>query len=156
MLNTLSTETVIRKVEGMDEEFKVIQYQIQPYNISYRLDETFGVPKVKDNEITYSNQNDEYKIILEVIEHTNLEKAVSDLQENFEMEEYEEKGKLESTPLEENDLNGKMQFFAYPMEGFYAYEIGENVLVVTYQYPSEAGDGMMPLLEALRTSINVQ
>lgn len=63
VLNTLSTETVIRKVEGMDEEFKVIQYQIQPYNISYRLDETFGVPKVKDNEITYSNQNDEYKII---------------------------------------------------------------------------------------------
>jgi hypothetical protein len=91
-----------------------------------------------------------------VIEHTSLEQAVSSLQERFESEGYEDKGELESTPLEENGLRGEMQFFTYPVKGFYAYEIDEHVLVITYQYPGEAEDGMHPLLESLRKSIKVQ
>jgi len=156
VLNIGSIETVNRIIEGMDEEVKVVNYQIQPYDISYQLDETIGISEVKDNQITYLTQNDAYKIILESIEHTNREKAVANLQEKFETEEYEEKGELESTPSEENDLKGKMQFFGYPVKGFYVYEIDEHVLVITYQYPEEGGDGMYPLLESLRKSINVQ
>ncbi|AOV07473.1 hypothetical protein BI350_07920 [Sporosarcina ureilytica] len=145
-LNTGSTETVINKVEGMDVEVKVINYVIQPYDISYQLNETFDNPEVKQNQVIYSTQNDEYNITLEI--HTNLENAISNLQESFIAEAYEEKGELESTPIEENDLKGEMQFFAY--------KIDEHVLVITYQYPVEAGDGMYPLLEALRNSIHVQ
>lgn len=157
ILNTGSTETVTRKIEGMDEEINVINYQIDPYGISYQLDERFADPEVEHNQITYTAQSEEYEIVVEVVENSSLEEVVLNLQERFETEGYEEKGELESTPLEENDLVGNMQFFSFdPMKGFYVYEIDEHVLVITYQYPAEAGDGMGPLLEALRTSIHVQ
>ena len=154
--HTGSSETIIRNVEGRDLEIEVINYHIQAYGIAYQLDEVFGVPEVSNNKITYSTQYD-YKITLEMIEHTNLEKAVSNLQERFETEGYEESFELESTPVEENGLIGKIQFFGhYPVKGFIAYEINEHALVITFQYPAEGGDGMYPLLETLRKSIKVQ
>ena len=155
-IHTGSSETVIRNVEGSDMEIEVINYHIQTYGIAYQLDEVFGVPEVSNNKITYSTEYD-YKITLEMVEHTNLEKAVSNLQEGFETEGYEESYELESTPVEENDLIGKIQFYGdHPMKGFIAYEIDEHALVITFQYPIEGADAMNPLLETLRKSITVQ
>ena len=51
-----------------------------------------------------------------MIEHTSLDKSVSNLQEKFETEGFEEDFELDSTPLEENDLMGKMQFYDYPVK----------------------------------------
>lgn len=154
-VTTGSTELVSRKIEGMDSEVEVINYDIQPYDISYQLDTRFGEPKVHNSKISYSIQDEKYKITLEIIEATDLDRAVSNIQEDYAAEDLEEKGELENTPLEENHLKGKMQFFAYPIKGFYAYEIDDHVLVITYQYPEEGGDGMGPLLEALRKSLTV-
>lgn len=151
-----SAETVMRIVEGMDQEVKVINYQLEHYGIAYQLDEVFGAPEVIENQLTYSTQQDEYKLNLEVLEHTTLEQAVSSLQERMETEGYNEKFELESTPAEENDLNGKMQFYVSPVKGFIAYEMDEHVLAITFQYPEEGGDGMYPLLKALRESIEVR
>ena len=75
-LQTGATETIVREVEGRDQEVSVINYQIQPYNIAYQLDEFFGDPEVNENQITYSYESDEYKIMLEVLERTNLDEAV--------------------------------------------------------------------------------
>lgn len=156
-IHTGSSETVIRKVEGMDLEVEVINYQIQTYGIAYQLDEVFEVHEVSNNQITYSTQYDDYKITLEMIEHKNLEKIVSNLQERFETEGYEESFELESTPIEENGLIGKTQFYGdHPVKGFIAYEIDEYALVITFQYPVEGADAMYPLLETLRKSIKVQ
>ena len=160
-IHTGSTETVIRNNEGQDQEIKVINYHIPTYGIAYQLDEVFGVPEVSNNQINYSTQYDDYKITLEMIEHTNLEKAVSNLQERFETEGYEESFEegyeLKSTPVEENGLIGKTQFYGdHPMKGFIAYEIDEHALVITFQYPIEGADAMNPLLEDLRKSIHVQ
>jgi hypothetical protein len=154
-LGTSSKETITRKIEGMEEDVQVFNYRIDPYNIHYQFDESFGVPEVNQNRITYSSQNNISAVSLEVIEHTSLEQVVSDLQKRFEKDGYEDKGELVSTPLEENGLRGKMQFFIYPVKGFYAYEIDEHVFVITYQYPGEAEDGMFPLLKSVRKSINV-
>lgn len=155
-IHTGSSETIIRKVEGMDLEVNVINYHMKTYGIAYRLDEAFGVPEVNNNQISYS-ANDDYKITLEMIEHTNLEKAVSNLQERFDTEGYEESYELESTHVEENGLMGKIQFYGdHPMKGFIAYEIDEHALVITFQYPIEGADAMNPLLETLRRSIHVQ
>ena len=156
VLHTGSTETVIRIAEGMEQEVSVINYQIQPYNIAYQVNETFGVPKVNDNQVAYSSQEDKYQISLEIIEHTNLETVVSDLQEQFETEGYDEDFGLEDTPPEENDLKGKMQFYDSPVKGFIAYEIDEHVLAITFLYPVEAADSMSASLESLRKSISVQ
>jgi exonuclease VII small subunit len=153
-VSTGSKETIMRKIEGMEQEIEVINYRIDPYNIHYQLDESFGVPRVNQNRITYSSQNNINTVSFEVIEHTSFEQVVSNLQKRFEKDGYEDKGELESTLLEENGLRGKMQFFAYPVKGFYAYEIDKNVLAITYQYSGESGDGMFPLLESLRKSIN--
>ena len=141
-------------------EVKVINYLIQPYGIAYQMDEFLGVPEVSNNQITYSTEFD-YKISLEMIEHANLEKAVSNLQERFETEGYEESFEegyeLKSTPVEENGLIGKTQFYGdHPMKGFIAYEIDEHALVITFQYPIEGADAMNPLLKDLRKSIHVQ
>lgn len=156
-IHTGTSETVIRKVEGMDLEVEVINYQIQIYGIAYQLDEVFEFHEVSNNQITYSTQYDDYKITLEVIEHTNLEKVVSDLQGRFNTEGYEESFELESTPIEENGLIGKIQFYGdHPVKGFIAYEIDEHALVITFQYPVEGADAMYPLLETLRKSIKVQ
>ena len=96
-----------------------------------------------------------------MIEHINLEKAVSDLQERFEADGYEEVFRegygLESTPVDENGLIGKTQLYGdLPMKGFIAYKIDEHALVITFQYPIEGADGMNPLLKNLRESIKVQ
>ncbi|QUW23701.1 hypothetical protein JSQ81_09460 [Sporosarcina sp. Marseille-Q4063] len=155
-IHTGSSETVIRNVEGEDLEVKIINYHIQPYGIAYQFDEAFGVPEVSNNKITYSTEYD-YEITLEMIEHTNLEKAVSKMQERFEAEGYEENYELESTHVEENGLIGKIQFYGdHPMKGFIAYEINEQALVITFQYPIEGADAMNPILETLRRSIKVQ
>ncbi len=155
-IHTGTSETVIRKVEGMDQEINVINYLIQPYGIAYKFDEAFGVPEVSNNKITYLTEYD-YKITVEMIEHTNLEEAISIVKERFETEGYEEIYELESIPVEENGLIGKMQFFGdNPMKGFIAYEIEEHALVITFQYPIEGADAMNPILENLRQTINVQ
>jgi len=160
-IHTGSSETVIRNSEGQDQEIKVINYHIPTYGIAYQLDEVFGVPEVINNQIIYSSQYDDYKITLEMIEHANLEKAVSNLQDRFESEGYEESFEegyeLKSTPVEENGLIGKIQFYGdHPMKGFIAYEIDEHALVITFQYPIEGADSMGPLLEDLQKSIHVQ
>ena len=113
-----------------------------------------------NNKITYSTKYD-YKITLEIFEHTNLEKAVSNLQERFETdgyeESYEEGYELQSTPVEENGLIGKIQLYGdLPMKGFIAYKIDEHALVITFQYPIDGADAMNPLLKNLRESIKVQ
>ena len=155
-IHTGSSETVIRNMEGQNLEVKVINYLMQPYGIAYQMDEFLGVPEVSNNKITYSTEYD-YKISLEMIEDANLEKAVSNLQERFETEGYEESYELKSTPVEENGLIGKTQFYGdHPMKGFIAYEIDEHALVITFQYPIEGADAMNPLLETLRKSIKVQ
>lgn len=151
-LVTGSKETIMRQIEGMDQEIQVYNYEIAPYGIHYQFDESFGIPEINQNRVIYSSHS---TVSFEVFEHINLEQIVSDLQKSFERDGYEDKGELENTPLEENDLRGKMQFFTYPVKGFYAYQINEHVLVITYQYPGEAGDGMFPLLESLRKSIRV-
>ncbi|MEZ7171732.1 hypothetical protein [Sporosarcina sp. OR05] len=160
-IHTGSTETISRKIEGQDQEINVINYHITPYRIAYQLDEVFGVPEVVNNQINYTSQNSGYKITLEIIEHTNLEKAVLNLQERFEREGYEESFEdgyeLRSTPVEENGLTGKTQLYGdHPMKGFVAYEIDEHALVVTFQYQVEGADAMNPLLEDLRKSIHMQ
>jgi len=159
-IHTGSTETVSRKNEGQDQEIKVINYHIPTYGVAYQLDEAFGVPEVINNKITYPTEYG-YKISLEMIEHANLEKAVSILQERFETEgneeRFEEGYELKSTAVEENGLIGKIQFYGdHPMKGFIAYEIDEHALVITFQYPIEGADSMGPLLEDLRKSIHVQ
>lgn len=154
VLDTGSKETTIRIIEGMEQEVEVINYLIEPYSIHYQLDESFGAPEIDENRITYTSQySTEIKVSLEIIENTGFEEVVSQVQKSYEEDGFEDKGELEETLFEENKLRGKMQFFSYPIKGFYVYEIGENVLVITYQYLGEAGDGMYPLLESLRKSI---
>ncbi|WP_085990982.1 hypothetical protein [Oceanobacillus senegalensis] len=82
--------------------------------------------------------------------------TVSSLQEKYEAEGYEEKGELVNAPIEENGLTGEMQYYAYPVNGFYVYGVDGHVLVITYVYPLVGGDRMLPLLEGFRKSIRLE
>ncbi|MCM3741434.1 hypothetical protein M3210_14265 [Oceanobacillus luteolus] len=156
-IHTGSVEAVTRKNEGMDQEVEVINYLIQPYKIAYQLDKVFGAPEVYENEIQYSI-DDEYTITLAIIEDTNLDQSISNLQERFEAEGYDEEFELESVSSEENGFAGKMQYFSQNRvdKGFIAYEVGDDVLEITFRYPVEGGDGMYSILNFLRESIHLR
>lgn len=150
-----STETVIRNVEGMDSEVEIVHYTIEPYGINFQLDSQFEGAEMIDDQVTFAYL-EEYQIHFEVIEDMTLADAVTNLQVKIEAEGYDESFELEDTPLEENNLIGKMQFFASPVKGFIAYEIAEDVMVITFEYPEVGGDGMYHLLLDLRKSIEVR
>src|SRR5699024_9662091 len=76
---TGSTETETREVEGMETEVEVVNYEIQPSDISYQLSNDLGEPEVNDQKITH--KSGEYSITLEFLPETELPQAVSDLQE---------------------------------------------------------------------------
>lgn len=155
ILHTLYSEDVTRQVEGMEQKVEVFNYEIQPFGISFQLDEVFDSVNVEDTEISFSIEEPDYEIVLEIFEETTLDEAVDHLQDMFPEDEYEHVGELEDDSNEDG-LSGKMQTFAYPqMTGFYAYEIDDYVLAIIYEYPEEAGDGMGPLLEDLKQSIDI-
>lgn len=151
---TGSTETETREVEGMETEVEVVNYEIQPSEIAYQLSDDLSEPEVNDQKITH--KSGEYSITLEFLPETELPQAVSDLQEEYNEENFDDAGELEDFPKTENGLEGKMQHFTgADMEGFYVYDIDYSTLVVTYEFPVEGGDGMFPILEALGDSITV-
>ncbi|WP_202077818.1 hypothetical protein [Caldalkalibacillus salinus] len=155
-VETGSTETVTRMIEGMENEVEVVNYHLTQYGISYQLDTLFGEPEVNGQLITYTNEQGTSEVSIEIMTDTSLDEAVEELQAQLETGDYEEKGKLEDIPVAENGLEGKMQYVVYPVRGFYAYDLADHVLVISYTFPAEAGDGMYPLLESLRQSIQVQ
>lgn len=147
-------ETVTRQVEGMTDKVDIVHYELVPYNILFQIDAFLGAPTIDGEKVTFSN--DYVTVSLEVLEQSTLEETVQQLQRDYKQEGYEETGQLKDTDPSENDFTGKKQYFLYPVKGFYAYAIDEDVLVITYRYPQEAGDGMFPMLKALRQSIDVK
>lgn len=156
VVKKISVETVERMIEGMEEEVTVNKYEILPFGIAFKMDEDFGSPEVRNGVVNFTTNENEYQVTLKVVEDTTLDEKVEELQKQFDSEQFNFVGELEDTPKGENGLVGKMQLFSDPTTGFYVYEVKDRLLVITYEYPVEGGDGMGPLLENLTDSISLE
>ncbi|MFD1362624.1 hypothetical protein [Lentibacillus salinarum] len=147
------TETRNLMIEGMAEEVMVTNYTLEPYGIQYQIEEILGNYTVDDQVVRHYSDADNAWVTLEVMEDANLDNAVSNIQSEYSGDfNYTEDPA--DTSQDENPYQGIRQHFSDPPQGYYAYQIGENVLVIQYEYVIEAGDGMAPRLQALRESID--
>ncbi|WP_058308424.1 hypothetical protein [Gracilibacillus massiliensis] len=142
------TRTVM--IEGMENEETIAHYRMEPYGIEYSVDTFLDKYAIEENTVRYHNDYDtEASIIMYVEENANLEEVSSNLQNEYTGES---DGPYQ-LPEDDNPYLGIGQHFFDTPQGFYVYQIDENVLVIQYEYDIEAADGMNPRLEALRKSI---
>jgi hypothetical protein len=146
------TETQTIMNEGMAEDVTVTNYTIEPYGIRYQMGAFLGNYTTEDQTVRHYSDADNAWITLEVMEDAKLNDVVSETQSEYSGDfNYTEEPT--ATSEDENPYQGIRQHFSDPPQGYYAYQIGENVLVIQYEYVIEAGDGMGPRLQALRESI---
>ncbi|SHM53914.1 hypothetical protein [Gracilibacillus kekensis] len=142
------THTIL--IEGMESEEPVAHYRMEPYGIEYSVDKFLDKYAIEDTTVRYHNDYDvEASIVMYVEENASIEQVFSNLQDDYTGES---DGPY-TLPEDENPYQGIGQDFSDTPEGFYVYQIEENVLVIQYEYDAEAGDGMPPRLDALQKSI---
>ncbi|WP_164670578.1 hypothetical protein [Virgibacillus doumboii] len=152
-VNEQGTETQTIMLEGMEEEVTVTNYVLEPYGIQYQMEEFLGNYTVSDNKVRHYSDAETAYVTMEVIEKAKLDKVVSDLQTEYNGD-YDYTEEPAETSQNETPYQGMRQHFAYPPQGYYAYQIDKHVIVIQYEYVTEAGDGMESRLQVLRESIS--
>ncbi|WP_156291606.1 hypothetical protein [Oceanobacillus salinisoli] len=147
------TENQIIMIEGMEEEVSVTNYVLEPYGIQYQMDDILGNYTVDGDTVRHYSDADNTSVSLRVVENASHDDVVSDLQSEYKGD-FNYREEPAPTSQDENPYEGIRQHFSDPPQGYYAYQIGENVLVIQYEYVIEAGDGMGPRLQVLRESID--
>lgn len=146
------TESGILMIEGMEDEGTFTNYTLEPYGIQYQIEEFLGNYDVEEDSIRhYSDANNAW-VRLEVEEDAALDEVVPYLQSQYNGD-FSHTEEPAETSQEQNPYEGIRQHFSDPPQGYYAYQIGENVLIIQYEYDIAAGDGMGPRLQALIESI---
>jgi len=145
-------EAKIIMIEGMEEEVTVTNYTIEPYGIHYQMEDFLGNYDVEDGAVRHYSDADNTWITLDVAEDAAIDDVISDIQSQYSGD-FNFAEEPAETSQAENAYEGISQHFSDPPQGYYAYQIGENVLIIQYEYVIEASDGMGPRLQALRESI---
>ncbi|MFA1819398.1 hypothetical protein ACDX78_04190 [Virgibacillus oceani] len=146
------TENGTIMIEGTEDEGIFTNFTLEPYDIHFQMEEFLGNYDVAEDSVTYYSDADNAWVRLKVAEDAALDAVVSDLQSQYSGDfSYTEEPS--ETSQEENPYEGIRQHFSDPPQGYYVYQIGENVLIIQYEYIITAGDGMGPRLQSLRESI---
>jgi len=146
------TKSKTIEVEGMEEEVTVTNYMLEPYGIHYQMEEFLGNYHIENEIIRHYSDADNTWVTFEVAEGAHIDDVVPEIQSQYSGDfSYTEEPA--ETSQNENPYLGIRQHFSDPPQGYYAYQIGENVLIIKYEYIIEAGDGMGPRLQSLRESI---
>lgn len=151
-VNEQESETKTVVIEGMEEERTVTNYTLEPYGVSYQMSEIFDDYTVDDNKVEYKTEEDTASVTLEMKEKTDLESVKSELQSEY-TDDFDYIEEPTDTPEDENAYEGIQQQFSDPPQGYYIYQIGDDVLVIQYEYILDAADGMGPTMQDLRESI---
>ncbi|GAA0452235.1 hypothetical protein [Alkalibacillus silvisoli] len=145
-VNEVSTEQSTIIVEGMEEETEVTTYELTPYGITYQLEQFLEHYEVEDGIVIHHNNYEEVDIAIEieVDEQGDLVEAQSMLEDQYST------GGNSVEDLSEYDttLNGYQEHFDEG-EGYFVVEVAEDILMITYRYPIEAGDGFWPRMNML-------
>ncbi|NIK12003.1 hypothetical protein [Alkalibacillus almallahensis] len=149
----LSTEVVsvdegTIMLEGMEEQTEVTTFRLNPYGITYQMDEWLTPHNVEDGIVTHHNNAEsvDVAINLQVFTNMTVNEAVNPL--TVDDGEFEGEENLENY---DTSLEGKHYYRSG--EGYVAGTLGDNVVVIDYHYPMRAGDGFWPRFEQLLETI---
>ncbi|MGN8644829.1 hypothetical protein ACTNEO_01925 [Gracilibacillus sp. HCP3S3_G5_1] len=142
------TDTTTIVIEGNEEATNVTNFLIEPYGIHYQIDELLSNYTIENNTIRHYSDENTASITLSVEEGTPIETVAEEMQTQYDITE-----DPEELPATENSYVGLMQHSTPPPQGYYLYQIDDNVLIIQYEYDIEAGDGIDPRLGLLRQSI---
>ncbi|MET3683900.1 hypothetical protein ABID56_002016 [Alkalibacillus flavidus] len=145
---SVEEETIM--VEGMEEQAEVTTFELNPYGIVYQMDEWLTPHRVEDGVVTHHNNAEsvDVAINIRVFNDMTVNEALNQLSvDDGDFEAEEELANYDTS------LEGIHYYNAG--EGFVAGTLGENVVVIDYHYPMEAGDGFWPRFERLLKTIDV-
>lgn len=147
------TETKTIMLEGMEEETEITNFVLKPYGIQFQMDADLNNYEVLEDEVIFATENDMATIEMSVREDAEVDDVASDIQSEY-TDDFDYIEEPSETSQDENSYQGIEQLFSDPPQGYYVYQIGDDVFVIKYEYDVEAADGMGPILKAFRESIN--
>ncbi|WP_411954681.1 hypothetical protein ACKXGF_02195 [Alkalibacillus sp. S2W] len=147
MVELVSEEEETIVLEGMEEKTTILTYRITPYNITYSLEEFFSNVSFPNEVVTHRNRDATtgISIKIQVSENGALEEVKADWQSEIES--------LGEADLSTYDTALEGTHYAGQGEGYVIGELGEDVVVIEYEFPMEAGDGFWPRFEQLLETI---
>ncbi|WP_152656868.1 hypothetical protein [Oceanobacillus sp. CFH 90083] len=146
------TETATILLEGMEEEVTVYNFIIEPYDIQFQIEEFLSNYETAEDEVRYYSDAENAEIHLRVAEAATIDEIVPEVQQMYD-HNFNDAAGPETVPSDENPYDGVTQHVSDSPEGYYLYQIDDNVLIIQYEYDIEAADGVSPRLEMLRKSI---
>ncbi|WP_163580724.1 hypothetical protein [Gracilibacillus saliphilus] len=156
-VDQLGEEARTISVEGTEEETTVYNYRMEPYGIEYQVDELYNKYVIEKNTVRYHDEEDKYvSIQIYVEEQETIESMANELQEQY-LEELEDVSEISESTEDGNPYPGLTQHGSHPVsnlaQGYYVYQIEDNVLVIQYEHTPDAGDGFSSRLQLLIESI---
>ncbi|UOQ86770.1 hypothetical protein [Gracilibacillus salinarum] len=155
-VDQVGTETTTIMLEGMESEISVQNYQMEPYGITYSIAELLDYYAIEGNKVRHHNNNSDMPIsfTLSVMEDSTIDQIANNLETEY-------KEQYTNVNEQQEYMNNEYPYpsIAQSIEsnssstGYYVLQIDANVLVIEYDYPIEAGDGLGPRLEQLLQSI---
>ncbi|WP_066190520.1 hypothetical protein [Gracilibacillus timonensis] len=147
------TEIGTIMLEDSEQEETLYNYTIEPYGIDFQMREFLANYTVEGEEVHFSNDvnYDSIDIRLWVAESTTIEDMIPEVQQRFG-EVFDNAEEPEAT-TDDNPYEGVTQSISDPPQGYYLYQIDDNVLVIQYEYGIAAADGMAAAWEVLLNSI---
>ncbi|MGP4038509.1 hypothetical protein ACTWP4_01165 [Gracilibacillus sp. D59] len=152
-VNRIGEETQTISIEGTEENTKVYKYRMEPYGIEYKVDEYFSKYAIEGTTVRYHDESDKYASIrLYVEENAMIEELATEFQAQYS-EKFDNVSEIEEPKDGNNPYSGLTFRAKNQHQGYYLYQIEDNVLVIQYEYAIEAGDGMarlQSLIESIR------
>ncbi|SFL44086.1 hypothetical protein SAMN04487943_101565 [Gracilibacillus orientalis] len=145
------TQTIIP--EGTEEKINVVNFRIEPYGIDYQVAELLNKYVIEENTVKHHGEDDMVgSIRLSVEENETIEQLSKEFQEKYS-EEFDNVSEVTEPTDGDNPYSGLTQRVSATPQGYYLYQIEENVLVIQYEYDAGASDGMGPRLQKFIESI---
>ncbi|MDQ0159278.1 hypothetical protein [Alkalibacillus salilacus] len=135
-------------VEGTEEQTEITTFALDPYGITYQMDEWLAPYNIEDGVVTHHNNAESVDVAINLQVFTDM--TVNEAVNQLSVDEGEFEGE-ENLANYDTSIEGKRYYRSG--EGYVAGELGENVVVIDYHYPMAAGDGFWPRFELLLETI---
>ena len=126
---------------------ELTNYVIEPYNISYQLDDSFQLANSDNQSIIYTTESKDAEISLQVDTYTTIEQVQYHYEQAVEAEE------IDTLSALDYPYDGLHQYRNSPLQGQYFFQINQHVLVIQYQYDGQDQEELTTIIDHLAHSI---
>ncbi len=152
-VDRVGEETQTIRIEGTEENTTLYNYLMEPYGIEYKVDKYFNKYAIEGNTVRHHDDQDKYASIrLYVEENEEIEQLATEFQAQYS-EEFDTVSEIKEPTDGDNPYSGLTLHANNEQQGYYLYQIEDNVLVIQYEHAPAASDGMarlQPLIESIR------